>query len=119
MKLITKVFIVVFCCSICISCDYFSKSVSFDSEKWRTADLETKHLMADYIIKNNLLKDKTKAEVFDLLGEPYKGAKFENHDWYEYHEWYYSLNQTDWFNYGFIVKFDKSTEKVRLTGIVD
>jgi outer membrane protein assembly factor BamE (lipoprotein component of BamABCDE complex) len=113
MKLITKLFITVSVCCLFISCSYYEKSISFDSEKWKTADSETKHLMADDIIKNDLLKDKTKADVLELLGEPYKGVNPENH------EWYYKLNETEWFNYGFIVRFDKSTEKVKLTGIVD
>jgi outer membrane protein assembly factor BamE (lipoprotein component of BamABCDE complex) len=119
MKLIAKIFIVILSCSIFVSCSYFSKSVSFDSEKWKIADFKTKHVMADDIIKNKLIKDRTKTDVLELLGEPTERGVFS-----KLPAWYYRLDDGYFlgnkvFEYSFIVKFDKSGEKVELVGIVD
>jgi hypothetical protein len=105
-------------CTIFISCKSQSKIIPFDSAKWKTSDAETKHQMANDLVKNETLTGKTKSEIIELLGKPNqetssKDIKF----YYRLDDGYFLGSKT--FEYSLVVIFSQETEKVQSFGIID
>lgn len=83
---------------------YEDKS-AFSSEEWRGGNRKTRFAYIDVLLADDVLKDKTQAEVSELLGEP---------DWInEERIWCYETERPGWrfidFSGGGIsVEFDES-----------
>lgn len=96
----------------CFGCSNqnLSNDLQFDSPKWKEGDKRTKGRMASDLGKSEVLNDKTKNDIREILGEP---------DFFGETVWIYEINIGEILNHQFNVFFDKQSGKSTLKYIAN